>query len=70
MLARIHWSTGYDGRDIEFVMGGSLRAATVDLHVIDFNQVRVIQVSAAAIQPLHLSVRCEGSTSKEVMYRN
>lgn len=37
-LGRIHWSGGYDGRDIEFVMGGD-GFANVEFYVIDFNQV-------------------------------
>ena len=38
MLSRIHWIAGYDGRDIEFVMGGD-GYGSVRYYVIDFNQV-------------------------------
>ena len=38
ILGRIHWTCGYDGRDIEFVMGGDGYSG-VSYHVIDFNQV-------------------------------
>jgi hypothetical protein len=38
MLARLHWRGGYDGRDIEFVMGGTF-FSDVAMDVIDFNQV-------------------------------
>lgn len=38
MLARLHWYGGYDGRDIEFIMGGASFSG-VAMHVIDFNQV-------------------------------
>ena len=38
MLGRIHWHGGYDGRDIEFVMGGD-GLAGFKFYVIDFNQV-------------------------------
>jgi hypothetical protein len=39
ILGRFHWHAGYDGRDIEFVMGGASFSG-VALFVIDFNQVR------------------------------
>lgn len=39
MLGRLHWRGGYDGRDIEFVMGGASFSG-VAMNVIDFNQVR------------------------------
>ena len=38
MLGRLHWRGGYDGRDIEFIMGGASFSG-VAMHVIDFNQV-------------------------------
>jgi hypothetical protein len=40
MLGRMHWRCGFDGRDIEFVMGGASFSGIV-MNVIDFNQVRV-----------------------------
>src|ERR1700761_3471728 len=36
MLGRLHWRGGYDGRDIEFVMGGASFSG-VAMNVIDFN---------------------------------
>lgn len=36
MLSRIHWTAGYDARDIEFVMGGD--AFGVRYYVVDFDQ--------------------------------
>ena len=38
MLGRLHWCGGYDGRDVEFVMGGASFSG-VAMQVIDFNQV-------------------------------
>jgi len=38
MLSRMHWLGGYDGRDIEFVMGGASFSG-IAMNVIDFNQV-------------------------------
>jgi hypothetical protein len=40
MLGRLHWRCGFDGRDIEFVMGGASFSGVV-MNVIDFNQVHV-----------------------------
>jgi hypothetical protein len=40
MLGRLHWCSGFDGCDIEFVMGGASFSGVV-MNVIDFNQVRV-----------------------------
>jgi len=40
MLGRLHWRAGYDGRDIEFVLGG-MSFSGVEPYVIDFNQVTV-----------------------------
>ncbi|KAF8223692.1 hypothetical protein L208DRAFT_1445244 [Tricholoma matsutake] len=40
ILGRLHWRSGYDGRDIEFVMGGASFSGVV-MNVIDFNQMRV-----------------------------
>jgi len=40
MLGRLHWRCGFDGRDIEFVMGGASFSGVV-MNVIDFNQMRV-----------------------------
>ncbi|CAA7271450.1 unnamed protein product [Cyclocybe aegerita] len=39
MLGRIHFCASYDGRDIEFVLGGS-GYSTFSFWVIDFNQMR------------------------------
>ncbi|KAI6101439.1 hypothetical protein EDD16DRAFT_1650482 [Pisolithus croceorrhizus] len=39
MLGRLHWCAGYDGRDIEFVLGG-IAFSAISFYVIDFNQVR------------------------------
>ncbi|THH28733.1 hypothetical protein EUX98_g5459 [Antrodiella citrinella] len=39
MLAKLHYNAGVDGRDIEFVLGGSGGADFV-YFVIDFNQIR------------------------------
>ena len=41
-LARIHFVAGYDGRDVEFVLGGATHHANVEpaFFVIDFNQMR------------------------------
>ena len=38
MLGRLHWLVGYDGRDVEFVMGGASFSG-VAMNIIDFNQV-------------------------------
>lgn len=38
MLGRLHWHAGYDGRDVEFVMGGASFSG-VAMYIIDFNQV-------------------------------
>ena len=38
MLGHLHWRGGYDGRDIEFIMGGR-GFSGVAMYVIDFNQV-------------------------------
>jgi hypothetical protein len=38
MLGRLHWHAGYDGRDVEFVMGGASFSG-VSMYIIDFNQV-------------------------------
>jgi len=39
MLGRFHWRSGYDGRDVEFVIGGE-GFSGIAMNVIDFNQVR------------------------------
>ena len=41
-LAHIHFVAGYDGRDVEFVLGGATHHANVEpaFFVIDFNQMR------------------------------
>jgi len=39
MLCRLHWCSGYDGRDVEFIMGGASFSG-VAMNVIDFNQMR------------------------------
>jgi hypothetical protein len=39
MLGLLHWRVGYDGRDVEFVMGGASFSGVV-MNIIDFNQVR------------------------------
>ncbi|KAK0215729.1 hypothetical protein IW262DRAFT_1277817 [Armillaria fumosa] len=39
MLGRIHFGGGYDGRDIEFVLGGNGYSG-FEFYVIDFNQMR------------------------------
>jgi hypothetical protein len=38
MLGCLHWRAGYDGRDVEFVMGGASFSGVV-MYMIDFNQV-------------------------------
>lgn len=38
MLVRLHWLAGYDGQDVEFVMGGASFSG-VAMYMIDFNQV-------------------------------
>ena len=38
MLGCVHWRAGYDGRDVEFVMGGASFSGLV-MYMIDFNQV-------------------------------
>jgi hypothetical protein len=38
MLGRLHWHAGYDGRDVEFVMGGASFSGVV-MYIIDFNQI-------------------------------
>jgi hypothetical protein len=38
MLGFLHWRAGYDGRDVEFVMGGASFSG-VAMYIIDFNQV-------------------------------
>ena len=39
MLGHLHWHGGYDGRDVEFIMGGASFSG-VAMNIIDFNQVR------------------------------
>ena len=41
-LARLNFVCGFDGRDVEFVMGGSATSSLTDpaFYVIDFNQMR------------------------------
>ncbi|KAF8329248.1 hypothetical protein F5887DRAFT_1005001 [Amanita rubescens] len=39
MLGLLHWRAGYDGRDIEFIMGGASFSG-IAMNVIDFNQMR------------------------------
>ena len=66
MLSRIHWVAGYDARDVEFVMAGSLRALTVQLYVIDYNQVRARLLyeleQRLGTKHLLLNYRCVHST--------
>ena len=66
MLSRIHWVAGYDARDVEFVMAGSLRAFTVQLYVIDYNQVRARLLyeleQRLGTKHLLLNYRCVHST--------
>jgi hypothetical protein len=38
MLGYVHWRAGYDGRDVEFIMGGASFSG-VAMYIIDFNQV-------------------------------
>ena len=38
MLGRLHWRAGYDGRDVEFIMGGASFSG-IAMYIIDFNQV-------------------------------
>ena len=38
MLGCLHWRIGYDGRDVEFVMGGASFSG-VAMYIIDYNQV-------------------------------
>ena len=38
ILGCLHWNVGYDGRDIEFVLGGASFSG-VESYIIDFNQV-------------------------------
>ena len=38
MLGRLHWCVGYDGRDVEFIMGGASFSG-VAMYIIDCNQV-------------------------------
>lgn len=51
MLARIHWTTGYDGRDIEMVLGGD-GFSEIAFYTIDFNQMRPIDRTPASIPQL------------------
>jgi hypothetical protein len=59
-LARVHFVAGFDGRDVEFVLGGATRHSNVEpaFFVIDFNQMRrvphgggdaVVQMLAEAV---------------------
>ena len=43
-LARVHFVAGFDGRDVEFVLGGAAHHANVEpaFFVIDFNQMRLV----------------------------
>jgi hypothetical protein len=43
MLGRFHWDGGYDGRDVEFIMGGTSFSG-VAMNVIDFNQVCMLHI--------------------------
>lgn len=37
-LGRLHWCAGYNGRDVEFIMGGASFSGVM-MNIIDFNQV-------------------------------
>lgn len=49
MLGRLHWHAGYDGHDIEFIMGGASFSG-IAMNVIDFNQVSCDNSAAACVQ--------------------
>ena len=46
MLGLVHWTAGFDGRDIEFVVGGD-GYGNIQFYVIDFNQVRPMSSCAS-----------------------
>ena len=55
-LARIHFVAGFDGRDVEFILGGATHHANVEpaFFVIDFNQMRRVPTGGgdAVVQQL------------------
>lgn len=50
MLGSIHWLSGFDGRDIEFIMAGT--GISIRYYVVDFNQMRRLNVHQDNIQDL------------------
>jgi len=56
MLGRLHWHAGYDGRDIEFVMGGASFSG-VTMYIIDFNQV-CCQSRSSFVGTVTIFLRC------------
>ncbi|KIL60785.1 hypothetical protein M378DRAFT_907321 [Amanita muscaria Koide BX008] len=51
LLGRLHWRAGYDGRDVEFVMGG-VSFSGVAMYIIGFNQMRTWKRNPNEIQQL------------------
>ena len=51
ILARLHWRAGYDGRDIEMVLGGD-GSSGITFYTIDFNQMRLFERTPASIPQL------------------
>ena len=56
MLGRIHWRAGYDGCDIEFVMGG-LDVGSLGFYCIDFNQVGLFILNLPCLLTRSFSLR-------------
>lgn len=66
MLGYLHWHVGYDGRDVEFIMGGASFSG-IAMNIIDFNQVRRLLESAdVQIDILHL--RCVPGRGRRTRY--
>jgi len=45
MLGSIHWLSGFDGRDIEFIMAGT--GISIRYYVVDFNQMRRLNIQCS-----------------------
>jgi hypothetical protein len=56
MLGRLHWHAGYDGRDVEFVMGGASFSG-VTMYTIDFNQV-CYESFSSVVGTITMFLRC------------
>jgi hypothetical protein len=66
MLGHLHWRGGYDGRDVEFIMGGASFSG-VAMNIIDFNQVcRLLESTDVDIKPFFHKMRPWSRKKNEV----